>query len=150
MAITITQSSLLPDATNKDLLYLVSSTQTSQPQMQYVCDIKDASGTLIQRIKQQPSPSGKAVFNLGQILTNQLEFDVNVIKTDPDENTTGIYADNSSLRIADNLQIRFGEEYGTSVSSSVTLYTGVGTNTGDPAVNDTVGVTPMLKALPKQ
>ena len=135
MAISITQSPVLPDMSNKDLLYLVSSTQTSQPQFQYVCDINDASGTLIQRIKQQPNPAGKAVFNIGQIITNQLEFDLGVIKTDPNENTTGIYADNSSNRIADNFQIRFGEEYGTSVSSSVTLYTGVSTNTGNPAVN---------------
>lgn len=135
MAITIQSSPILPDSSNKDLLYLVNSTQTSQPQFQYVCDVKDASGTLIQRIKQQANPAGKAVFNIGQIITNQLEFDIGTVKTDPDENTTGIYADNSSNRIADNFQIRFGEEYGTSVSSSVTLYTGVGTNTGDPAVN---------------
>lgn len=137
MAITITQEPISPDMSNKDLLYLISSTQTSQPQMQYVCDVKDVDGNLIQRVKQQPSPSGKAVFNIGQIITNQLEFDVNLIKTEASDNTgnnNNIFASNSSNRWADDFIVAFGEEYGTSVSSSVLLYTGVGTATGDPAV----------------
>lgn len=137
MAITITQEPIIPDMSNKDLLYLISSTQTDEPQFQYVCDIKDVDGNLIQRIKQQPSPSGKAVFNIGQIITNQLEFDINLIKTEPSDNTgnnNNIFASNSSNRWADDFIVAFGEEYGTSVSSSVLLYTGVGTATGDPAV----------------
>ena len=137
MAITITQEPIIPDMSNKDLLYLISSTQTDEPQFQYVCDIKDVDGNLIQRIKQQPSPSSKAVFNIGQIITNQLEFDINLIKTEASDNTgnnNNIFASNSGERWADDFIVAFGEEYGTSVSSSVILYTGVGTNTGDPAV----------------
>lgn len=137
MAITITSEPLVPDMSNKDLLYLISSTQTDEAQFQYVCDIKDAAGTLIQRIKQQPNPNSKAVFNIGQIITNQLEFDLNTIKTgasDDTGNNNNVFASNSSERWADDFIIAFGEEYGTSVSSSVTLYTGVGTNQGNPAV----------------
>jgi hypothetical protein len=69
MAITIQQEPTTPNIANNDLLYVVTSAQTSQAQFQYVCDIKDGSGTLIQRIKQQPNPSAKGVFNTGQIMT---------------------------------------------------------------------------------
>ena len=125
MAITILQEPLIPDMSNKDLIYLVSSNQTSQPQFQYVCDIKEADGTLIQRIKQQANPAGKAVFNIGQIITNNLAFDPTLIKTEPSDNTgnnNNIFSANTLERWADDFIIAFGEEYGTSVSSSVTLY----------------------------
>ena len=82
------------------------------------------SSTLVQRIKQQPNPSGKAVFNVGQILTANLESD-NIWKTD-------VFT--TSTNCNKNFIVRFGEQYGTSVSSSVTLYTGVSPQAaGEPA-----------------
>ena len=116
MAITIQQQPTIPNMSNADLLFEVSSTQIAQPQYQYVLDVfVSGSATLIQRIKQQPNPSGYGVFNMRQILSYQLESD-NVWKTQA-------YA-TSSLCNKDFV-IKFGEEYGTSVSSSVILYNGI-------------------------
>lgn len=125
MAITIQQEPTSPNMVNANLLWEVTSTQTAQPQFQYVLDIYESgSATLIQRVKQQPNPSGKGVFDLGTILPTQLESD-NVWKAAPFATSTNSNKD---------FIIKFGEEYGTSPSSSVVLYTGVSTNTGDPAV----------------
>ena len=125
MAITINQQPTSPNMSNNDLLYVLSSALISQPQYQYVADVFiSGSSTLVQRIKQQPNPSGKAVFNVGQILTANLESD-NVWKTD-------VFT--TSTNCNKNFIVRFGEQYGTSVSSSVTLYTGVSPQAaGEPA-----------------
>ena len=125
MAITINQQPTSPNMSNNDLLYVLSSALISQPQYQYVADVFiSGSSTLVQRIKQQPNPSGKAVFNVGQILTANLESD-NIWKTD-------VFT--TSTNCNKNFIVRFGEQYGTSVSSSVTLYTGVSPQAaGEPA-----------------
>tara|TARA_R110000787_G_scaffold256587_1_gene361870 strand:+ start:1600 stop:2961 length:1362 start_codon:yes stop_codon:yes gene_type:complete len=125
MAITINQQPTSPNMSNNDLLYVLSSPLIAQPQYQYVADVFiSGSSTLVQRIKQQPNPSGKAVFNVGQILTANLESD-NVWKTD-------VFT--TSTNCNKNFIVRFGEQYGTSVSSSVTLYTGVSPQAaGEPA-----------------
>ena len=125
MAITINQQPTSPNMSNNDLLYVLSSVLISQPQYQYVADVFiSGSSTLVQRIKQQPNPSGKAVFNVGQILTANLESD-NIWKT-------SIFT--TSTNCNKNFIVRFGEQYGTSVSSSVTLYTGVSPQAaGEPA-----------------
>ena len=123
MAITISQSPTSPNMSNADLLFEVDSTQKTQPQFQYVCDVQDENKTVLQRIKQQPSPQGYGVFNVGQIITNYLESD-NVWKTA--EFAT------SSLS-SKEFWVAFGEEYGTSTSGSVTLYNGVAAVSGSPA-----------------
>ena len=117
MAITINQEPTSPNLANHDLLFQVSSTQISQPQFQYVCDIKDNNGTLIQRIKQQANPNGDATFNLSQIIVNDLGVADKVWEAsiDGEFNTAST-----------EYEVYFGEEYGTSVSSSITLYDGAG------------------------
>jgi len=89
-----------------------------------VVDIKDASNTLIQRIKQQPNPSSYGVFNIGHILTTQLGPTDNVWETSTVASNTACGKD---------FKVYFGEEYGTSVSSSVTLYSGNSDVVGAPA-----------------
>ena len=124
MAIAIQQEPTSPGMANSDVLFTVVSTVSSQPQYQFVLDIYESgSSTLIQRIKQQPNPNAKGVFNIGQILSSYIESD-NVWKTQK-------FA-TSSLANKDFV-IKFGEEYGTSLSSSVLLYTGYGP-AGNPAV----------------
>ena len=124
MAIAIQQEPTSPGMANSDVLFTVVSTVSSQPQYQFVLDIYESgSSTLIQRIKQQPNPNAKGVFNIGQILSSYIESD-NVWKTQK-------FA-TSSLANKDFI-IKFGEEYGTSLSSSVLLYTGYGP-AGNPAV----------------
>ena len=72
MATTLQQYPTSPNMVNNNLVYEVTSTQVLQPQFQYVVDIKDESDTLIQRVKQQPNPSSKGVFDIGQILPSSL------------------------------------------------------------------------------
>ena len=125
MATTLQQYPTSPNMVNNNLVYEVTSTQVSQPQFQYVVDIKDESDSLIQRIKQQPNPSSKGVFDIGQILPSSLgPTDKSWKATTPQTNSFS----------GGDFNIYFGEEYGTSTSSSVTLYTGVGAVTGSPAV----------------
>ena len=116
MAITIQQQPTSPNMANNDLLFVLTSNQITQPQFQYVADIYlSGSSTLIQRIKQQPNPSGKAVFNIGQILTYQLDSD-KVWKT------IGF----STSSFANKLfQVRFGESYASSSFATSSYYDGI-------------------------
>ena len=124
MAVSLQQFPTSPNIVDNNLVYLCTSTEVTQPQFQFVVDIKDESNTLIQRVKQQPNPSSKGVFDLGNILPTQLG------PTDEAWKTTTPQTNSFS---GGDFNIYFGEEYGTSVSSSVTLYNGAG-SPGDPAV----------------
>ena len=129
MAVTIQQEPTTPNIANNDLLYVLTSTQVSQPQFQYVCDIKDNSGTLIQRIKQQAKPSAKGVFNTGQIMTSYF--------TNADRIwDTAVVAPNTGSGL--NFIVEFGEEYAASVSASVVLYNGISATPGEPAKSGSV------------
>ena len=130
MAVSLQQYPTSPNMVNNNLVYTVTSTQVTQPQFQFVVDIKDESNTLIQRVKQQPNPSTKGVFDIGQILPSQLG------PTDEAWKTTTPQTNSFS---GGDFNIYFGEEYGTSLSSSVTLYTGTGP-AGDPAVTQPTSI----------
>ena len=126
MAILIQQSPTTPNMANNTLVYSVTSSQVTQPQFQYVADLTySGSSTVLQRIKQQPNPNARAVFDMGAIITNYLSEDENW-KTIPFS---------KAVNAAKRFNVRFGEQYGTSLSSSVSLFTGVGTNLGAPAVS---------------
>ena len=112
MAITKQQQPTTPNQANADLLYVLSSTQTNQPQFQYVMEVSDGSSTYT--FKQQPNPSGKGVFNLGQIARD-------FVGADQVWKTTKIMT--SSLG-GITLTPVFYEEYGSSTTSSVALYGG--------------------------
>jgi len=124
MAISLNQYPTSPNMVNNNLVYSCTSTQVTQPQFQFVVDIKDESDVLIQRIKQQPNPSSKGVFDIGNIMPTQLG------PTDEAWKTTTPQANSFS---GGDFNIYFGEEYGTSTSSSVTLYNGADV-VGDPGV----------------
>jgi len=127
MAITIQQDPTSPNIVNSDLLYVCTSNKTSEAQMQFVCDIKDGNNTLIQRIKQQPNPSNKAVFNVGQIMTGYFSNADRIWETSVVAPNTGSGLD---------FNVVFGEEYADSVSSSVELYDGIqNATTGSPALS---------------
>ena len=125
MAITIQQSPTTPNMANNNLVYAVTSNSSSAPQFQFVVDLTlSGSNTVIQRIKQQPNPNNAGVFDMGSIITNYLDSD-NSWKAAPFV---------TASQAAKRFQVKFGEQYGTSASSSVILYTGVGAVTGSPAV----------------
>ena len=112
MAITKQQQPTTPNQANADLLYVLTSTNTNQPQFQYVMEVSDGVSTYT--FKQQPNPSDKAVFNLGQIARDFVGAD-QVWKTP--------YVYTSSLG-GKTITPVFYEEYGSSTTSSVALYGG--------------------------
>jgi hypothetical protein len=87
-------------------------------------------GDVLTRIKQYPNPSGVAVYDVSRILNDYLEP-----RTDVFDITTSTTYGNGMGTFA----IKFGEEYGSSPSSSVTLYNGSG-GAGNPAVTGTEAV----------
>jgi hypothetical protein len=125
MAINLTQQPTSPGMTNSDYLFSVTSSQVTQPQFQFVADLTlSGSSTVLQRIKQQPNPSLYGVFNLGQIVASYLESD-NSWKAAPFITSTNV---------GKRFSVKFGEEYGTSISSSVAIYNGISAVTGSPAL----------------
>ena len=128
MAITIQQYPEQLNMANSDLLWLVTSDSSSAPQYQFVCALQDGCGNTLTTIKQQPNPSDKGVFNLGRIVKQYLDYD-NYALTIGDVGSLF----NKNTDTAKFFKVAFGEEYGTSPSSSVTSYTGIGSNTGNPA-----------------
>lgn len=126
MAVTLHQQPTSPNMANADLLYVVTSPSSSRAQYQFVCDIKDENNTLIQRLKQQPNPSDKGVFNIGQVLLTQLEVDP-IWKT---QALTG------STYSGKQFGVYFGEEFASASFSNTVLYNGITTaNSGSPAVS---------------
>ena len=124
--ITINQQPTYPNVTKTNLLYVASGSNIDLPQYQYVMDVTQG-GDVLTRIKQYPNPAGVAVFDTSRILNDYLESRVDAF-TITSSTTFG-----SGKGIFD---IKFGEEYGTSPSSSVTLYDGQG-NPGNPTVEGT-------------
>ena len=124
--ITLNQEPTFPNVTKTNLLYVSSGSNIDVPQYQYVMDVKQGS-TLLTRIKQYPNPAGVAVFDTSRILNDYLESRVDTFKI----TSSTTYGTGKGI-----FEIKFGEEYGTSPSSSVTLYDGQG-NAGEPAVGST-------------
>jgi len=125
MAISITQFPTSPNMANNNLLFTVFSNSASAAQFQYVADITlSGSATVLQKIKQQPNPFGYGVFDVGQIISNYVDSD-NTWKAAP-----FITASEAGKRF----QVKFGEEYATSVSGTAFSYTGVGSTLGSPTV----------------
>lgn len=124
MAITIRRQPNTLNQVNADLVYVASSTKTGEPQMKYVCDIQDKDRNLLVRLKQEQNPSGYAVFEVGSILQDYMEFDK------PFEENTLIY---NAVSQSQRFHVAFGEEYGTSTSSSTDIYNGKTDAVGTPA-----------------
>ena len=131
--ITIQQYAGQLNLANSDMLWEVTSVSSSAPQFQYVCALKDGCGTTLTTIKQQPNPSGKGVFNLGRIVRQYLDYDYYALNIG---DTGSLFNKNSQT--AKFFKIAFGEEYGTSTTSSVTSYSGIGTATGSAAYTGSI------------
>lgn len=128
MAITINQAPTYPNAVYTNLVYAVSSDLVNNPQFQYVMDIREGNGAgpVLSRIRQYPNPAGVAIFDPSRIIRDYLEYDTSFDKT-------GYWYPQDTEVDMGRFTIEFGEEYGTSPSSSVVLYDGNG-NPGEPNV----------------
>jgi hypothetical protein len=130
MAITIQQSASILNMANADLLYEVTSNVSTNAQYQYITVLKDGCNNTLTTVKQQPNPSNKGVFNLGRLVKQYLGYDANasLFNGGPD----GFFQVNQNT--AKFFKVVFGEEFGTSTTSSVNVYNGITTSTtGSPA-----------------
>jgi len=110
MSYTITQQATTPNAAYTRLLYTVSgSTNTSQPQFQYVMDVYESgSSDLIKRTTQTINPAGVAVFDPSRIMQGELSDDYSW-------KISSLTAFNSSSKV---FRLEFGETFAASISSS--------------------------------
>ena len=130
MAISITQKPTTPNAAYTYLPYVVSgSVTTGNPQYSYVMDIYESgSSTRLNRITQVPNPSGVAVFDPSRLLQTKLSYD----------NNWKTLGSTDKVNAVKTFEIKFGEQYSTSISSSVTVYPDLATHELEvfPAVID--------------
>jgi hypothetical protein len=128
MSIVIQQYPGQLNLANSDMLWEVTSISSSQPQYQYICALKDGCGNTLTTIKQQPNPSFKGVFNLGRIVKQYLNYDTGMFNMGAD----GLFY--KETNVAKYFKVAFGEEFGTSTTSSLSVYNGITTaTTGSPA-----------------
>lgn len=118
MAITVLGSPTSPNVADTKLVYSISSSNALQPQFQFVTDVKQA-GTLLTRLYTYPNPAGNGILEVSQILKDNLEYD-------NDWKTTGATVSDEGFK---EFTLHFSESYGTSISSSTTVYAGGATDT---------------------
>jgi len=131
MAVTITQQPQSPNAAFGTLVYVVSgSSSLTLPQYQFVIDVQDENKTILSRLRQYPNPSGRGVIDVANIVSDYLTV-TPTFAVGPGFQSVGVRGDNATNKV---FRIAFGEEYGTSISSSVTIYNGKG-SAGAPGVS---------------
>jgi len=132
MALTIQQEPTQMNSAYTKLMYSVISTNRDQPQFKYLCDVKDHNGNLISRLRQGQNQANGAIFNVAIPCRGKLYEDDTFYITNP---TASIGKGSpSNIKSYQQFKVAFGCEYGTSPSSSVTVYNGKG-GVGDPAVS---------------
>jgi hypothetical protein len=123
MAVTIQQYASNLTMANSDLIWVVTSNSSSRAQYQFICALQDGCGNTLTTVKQQPNPSSKGVFDLGRIVKQYLDYDYDHFNGGAD----GLFQVNQNT--AKFFKVAFGEEYGTSPSSSVVVYNGINNTT---------------------
>ena len=130
MAVTVLQQPTSPNVAGTELVYTLSSSLVNEPQFRYVVDVYESgSNDFITRLRTYPNVYGTTNLNLSRTLQDQLEYDIYTSDVDffnPFVNQTiweltGSYVHTDSVK---KYNLKFGEEYGTSLSSSLTVYTG--------------------------
>ena len=112
MAVAFIQEPTSPNGSQSTIIYVTDNISVS-PQAKYICDVKiSGSYDTLVRIKQPANNSGFGVFELSEILHDYTDYD-NEWTTDSIIASTN---DNTKT-----FSIEFGEEYGTSISSSLTV-----------------------------
>ena len=107
-----------PNVAYTNLMYVIGSPSYQEPQFKYICDIfVSGSSDRISRIRTVPNSEGYGVFDVSVPIQNYLEFDTAVPKAGISSSVN--YRIDSSSR---EFYFEFGEEYGTSPSSSLTQF----------------------------
>lgn len=129
MAVTVVQQPTSPNAADSSLLYSVSSTNTAQPQFIYICDIYESgSSELLSRMTQVPNSNTSATFKVSDVVRSTLQY------KDYKKQSLGVgtvslvsgttYSTENEVDVTSSrvFTFKFGEAYGTSISSSLTYY----------------------------
>ena len=133
MAVFLRQNPTSPNVAYTKLLYVVEgSTSINRPQHRFVCKVTDTQGNTTY-LRQQANNANSAVFDVSIPIRGWLEAD-NLFDDYGKVFAVTSSADDSDHKSYDRITVAFGEEYGTSISSSVTMYDGKG-NVGQPAVS---------------
>tara|TARA_R110001583_G_scaffold62995_2_gene184591 strand:- start:5132 stop:7651 length:2520 start_codon:yes stop_codon:yes gene_type:complete len=113
MSYTVTQKATTPNAAYTRLIYTVSgSSKVSQPQFSYLVDIYESGSTdRLQRIVQGVNPAGVSIFDPSRLFQGEL-------KEDQSWKISSVTPYVSSSK---TFTLEFGEQYGTSVSSSIAV-----------------------------
>src|SRR3990167_1768815 len=94
-----------------DIVYVVDSNNTSQPNFRYLADIYISGVSSFIRMRKPPHPvTDDGIFDVHRIIEKYVTVDI-------DASTYGFQTNNNSWR---QYQIKFGEEYG--ISSGITQY----------------------------
>lgn len=125
-SVNITLDPTYTSVSGNPMVFVVSGSNIDEFQYQYVLDIRTSPDDILRtRIKQFPNPSGVAVFNASHVVGDYLEYNPNGFTS------SQVYSPRGNEY--QEYKITAGEEYGTSASSSVTLFDGTG-GIGVPAV----------------
>ena len=125
-SVFITQEPTIVNVTKNPMVFVLSSSNIVNPQYQYVLDVRtQPDNVLVGRFKQYPNPSGVSVFDVSHVVDDYISPNADNFKTTQIQSVSG-----SEFKF---FKVTAGEEFGTSPSSSVTLYDGDG-GTGAPAV----------------
>ena len=112
MAVSFIQQPTTPNGTQATIVYSLTGL-TLQDQAKYICDVKTEDGvTQLVRIKQPSNESNFGVFEISDVLHDYTDWDE--VWTTP----TIVSSSNNNTR---TFSIEFGEEYGTSPSSSLVV-----------------------------
>lgn len=126
MAITINSQATGTVPVYNDIIYIVQSDKTAQPNFKYVADLYlNGSITKTHRMTAPPNPTyGVAVFNPASIIENYISsnFDLDLTAVTQCIDSIG------------TIEVKFGEEYGLS-SSGTTVYTNLAVSNTTPFYN---------------
>lgn len=123
MSITIKSQPSPTNCSKTNLVYNVSSSNATNPQFRYIMDVYLQGGSnKLSRITQFPDPQLEAVFDPSRITDDNVEYDTDFSQ----KPYNGYYLNQTPQKKA--FTIKFGEEYGTSPSSSITVYPDLATD----------------------
>ena len=112
MAVSFISTPSTPNGTQATIVYSLTGLSL-EPQAKYICDVKDETGTTqLVRIKQPSNESNFGVFEISDVLHDYTDWDE--VWTTP----TIVSSSNDNTK---TFSIEFGEEFGTSPSSSLII-----------------------------
>ena len=122
--ITILNQPASPNFASNEVPLTVTSDNTTELEFSFVCDIYDLGGVQrLTRLRKQPNPQNRGVFNLNRILNDYLTYEYQALGRET------LTASN----FAKTFEIRFGEEFRDNADSALQVRTGTGDVVGEPA-----------------